>query len=189
MFSSAVAKLRRSAFMGVACAALAVGPTPAAPESPSLWSIACKLDVSMSIKDQVASAVRQRLRALGDVTVGGADSGCQIGIVGLTFEESSAAGTLKVHFLSVLVTYHLDYAAFLSDQRIWRSFGMTGPAPEGLTRFLSQTNPEAVKMHAIYSGTDLAEMSDRIAAAIDNEVFEPSRQAYQALRAGAATSQ
>jgi hypothetical protein len=95
--SIAAANLRWSAFAGVACAVLAVTSTPAAPESPSQWSIACTLDVSMSIKDQVATAVRQRLRALGDVTVGGADSGCEIGIVGLALEESSAAGILGQH--------------------------------------------------------------------------------------------
>jgi hypothetical protein len=173
----------RAIAVALMCALLAFRPAETMADSGSQLNIVCRLDVSMSIKDQVATALRQRLRALDGVTIGGADSKCQIGVVGLTYQESSAAGVLKVHFLSVLVTYHLDYTVFLSDQRVWQSLGMTAPAPAGLTQFLNQSNPESIKMHAIYSGSDLAEMSERIAAAIDNEVFEPSRQAYQALRA------
>jgi hypothetical protein len=158
-------------------------------EVPARWSITCNLSVSMSIKDQLASAIRQRIRALEDVAIGGAESPCDIGIVGLTYEERNAYGDLKVHFLSVVVTYHMDFATYLSHNDVWRSLKMPGaPSPE-LQRFLTQSDPETIKMHAIYSGTDLAELSDRIVAGIDNDVFEPSRQMFSALRANAPVGQ
>jgi hypothetical protein len=170
----------------VAIAIAAVTSSGSAQDQTSPWSMTCYVDTSSmnTARNEFDSAVRQRLRSLGDVDVGGPDSVCQVSLLKLTM----TGGGPDTHFVSVLVTYIMDFTSWLTNPMVMQDYGLDSQQAEVISQSLERGGYQTVKYFGIFSGTDPYELSRRLVSAIDTHVFEQNRQLYKDSQAENPTS-
>jgi hypothetical protein len=164
----------------VAIAIAAVAWPTSAQEQPPTWSISCHVDTSsMGVsRNEFDSAMRRRLRSLGDVDVAGPESKCHVSLLKLTI----TGGGPDVHFVSTLITYKMNFRSWLIQSMVMQHYGISDQQAEMISQSLDNTGYEIVKYFGIFSGTSPHELSRRIVSAIDTQVFEQSRQLDRVLK-------